>query len=133
LSQVTSSQSAFDFADSDRRSANPTRGEAGAQVSPPLFAGSTYNAENDEVRLSRQMQGIFDCMKDGHWRTLAEIQAIVRAGSEASISARLRHFRKRQWGQNTVNRRRRGEVALGIHEYQLIVNPLKRFALEKAL
>jgi hypothetical protein len=74
------------------------------------------------------MQAVFDCMKDGRWRTLAEIHANVRGGSEASISARLRDFRKRQWGQNTVNRRRRGEAALGIHEYQLIVNPTKRFA-----
>lgn len=72
-------------------------------------------------------------MKGGCWRTLAEIHAIVRCGSEASISARLRDFRKTQWGQNTVNRRRRGEAALGSHEYQLIANPFKRFEVEKAL
>ena len=79
------------------------------------------------------MQGIYDCMKDGCWRTLAEIHAIVRRGSEASISARLRDFRKRQWGQNAVNRRWRGEAALGIHEYQLIVKPARRFTAEGAL
>ena len=130
LSQVTPPQGTLDFADHDRGAANPTRWEARAQVSSPLFAGSTYKAEHDEVRLSRLMQAVFDWMKvkDGRWRTLAEIHAIVRGGSDASISARLRHFRKRQWGQNTVNRRRRGEAALGIPEYQLIVNPAKRFA-----
>jgi hypothetical protein len=79
------------------------------------------------------MQAIYYCMKDGCWRTLAEIHAIVRVGSEASISARLRDFRKNQWGANTVNRRRRGEAALGIHEYQLILNPKRRFTAQGAL
>jgi hypothetical protein len=74
------------------------------------------------------MLAVYGCMSDQQWRTLAEIRAFIKCGSEASISAPVRDFRKKQWGQNTVNRRRRGQAALGIHEYQLIVNLTKRFA-----
>jgi len=116
LSQVT-----FDFADKDRRNANPTRWESRAQVSPPLFAGTTYNPTVDEVRLSGQMLAVYGCMSDRQWRTLAEIRAFIKCGSEAGISARLRDLRKQRWGRHTVNRRRRGSAEDGLFEYQLII------------
>jgi hypothetical protein len=59
-------------------------------------------------------------MKNGKWRTLAEIEEAT-ADSVASISARLRDFRKEHFGAHTVNRRPRGDRIRGLYEYQLIV------------
>ena len=73
------------------------------------------------------MLAVYGCMSDQQWRTLAEIRAFIKCGSEAGISARLRDLRKKTWGQNVVNKRRRGDPSLGIYEYQLIVNPATRF------
>jgi hypothetical protein len=43
----------------------------------------------------------------------------IGSGSEAGVSARLRDFRKSDFGGHVVNRRRRGECSLGVFEYQL--------------
>ena len=120
---MNDSQGVLDFADRESRAVNPTRSTAAAQVSPPVFGGTTYNAEQDEVRLSGQMLAVYGCMSDQQWRTLAEIRALIKCGSEAGISARLRDLRKKTCGQNIVNKRRRGDPSVGIYEYQLIVNP----------
>ncbi|TRZ72904.1 MAG: hypothetical protein D4R97_05475 [Bacteroidetes bacterium] len=88
---------------------------------PPYFAGSDYQPEIDDKRLTGQLLRIFDCMKDGKWRTLSEISEIT-GDHEASISAQLRHLRKKQFGSHTVNKRRRGERECGLFEYQLILN-----------
>lgn len=118
------SQPEFDFdANRDRARANPSRWASHRQVTPPSFDGSTYNAEHDEIRLSGQMAAVFTCMSDGRWRTLAEIRAEIKRGSEAGISARLRDCRKQKHGGSIVNRRRRGNSGDGLFEYQLIVNP----------
>jgi hypothetical protein len=62
-------------------------------------------------------------MKDGVWRTLSEIEKVLGVGhSQAGISARLRDFRKEKFGGHTVERRRRGNAAKGLHEYRLIIN-----------
>ncbi len=45
----------LDFADRDRRNANHTKRQVG-QVSQPLFHGTSFEPEHDEVRLFRQMQ-----------------------------------------------------------------------------
>lgn len=89
-------------------------------VSEPRFAGDTYDANYDSARLSGQMLAVYNLMRDGCWRTLSEINAVVN-GSEAGISARLRDCRKNKWGGNIVNRRRRGKEKSGCHEYQLII------------
>ena len=110
----------IDYVNQDRRLANPL------YVPPvlPLFDGPTYKAEHDAERLSRLLDKVFDCMRDRRFRTLQEIQAIT-GGSEAGVSARLRDLRKSRWGGHTVERRRRGEAARGIYEYQLIENRAK--------
>jgi uncharacterized protein YueI len=59
-------------------------------------------------------------MQDGEWRTLAEIETIT-GDPQASISAQLRHLRKKRFGYHTVNKQRRA-CYLGTFEYQLIVN-----------
>lgn len=79
------------------------------------FSGRTYQACYDRERLNAQQRRVFDLMLDGEWRTLQEIREKT-ADPEASISARLRDFRKFGW---FVDRQRRGEPKLGIFEYRL--------------
>jgi hypothetical protein len=79
--------------------------------------GDTFQMSLDFKRLNNQAQKIFDVMSDGKWRTLSQIAADTYF-PEASVSARLRDFRKPRFGGHTVNRRRRGG---GLYEYQLII------------
>ena len=53
------------------------------------------------VRLSGQLLKVFELMKDGRARTLAEIADRTRH-PEASVSARLRDLRKGQFGTHSV-------------------------------
>jgi len=80
--------------------------------------GQTYEPALDKVRLNTQQQRIFDVMKDGGWRTLSSI-ASVTGDPEASISARLRDFRKHKFGGFPVERRR--EDGGGLHAYRLVL------------
>lgn len=82
------------------------------------FDGPTYDRDKDKDRLSGQFQKVFDTMRDGQWRTLDDI-TVITGYPNASISARLRDFRKDKFGKHTVERRR---VAQGLFEYRLIVN-----------
>jgi hypothetical protein len=88
---------------------------------PRRFDGATYEPAHDRERLSTQYERVYALMRDGRWRTLSEIHAAV-GGSEAGISARLRDLRKAERGGHTVDRRRRGNPADGVHEYRLVVN-----------
>ena len=65
--------------------------------------GAAYVAQEDFIRLNRQQQRVFDVMKDGQWRTLADIAALT-GDPEASVSARLRDLRKARFGGSTVER-----------------------------
>ena len=86
----------------------------------PHFDGKSYEAEFDYERLSKAIRKTYECMKDGKWRTLAEICAVT-GGREASESARLRDFRKEKFGSHTVDRRIRGERKNGLYEYRLLL------------
>jgi hypothetical protein len=88
---------------------------------PFSFDGPEFSAPFDEKRLTGQMLRIWGLMKDGAWRTLNEIR-LITGDPPASISAQLRHLRKRRFGRHTVNRRARGERLHGLFEYQVIVN-----------
>lgn len=81
--------------------------------------GETFDSTLDGPRLNEQARRVFELMSDGVWRTLAEI-ADATGSPTQSVSARLRDFRKREFGAHTVNRRRRGEASAGVWEYQLI-------------
>lgn len=70
----------------------------------------------DCARLEGQTRRIFDLMKDGTYRTLAEIENLT-GYPQASISAQLRHLRKLRFGGNQVDKRRRDNG--GQWEYQL--------------
>lgn len=85
--------------------------------------GSTYIPEFDRDRLNAQQLRVMATMLDGEFRTLGEIQhtGAARTGHvdpEASISARLRDFRKIGC---TVERRRRGDPKVGLFEYRVLV------------
>lgn len=61
------------------------------------FDGATYDDARDGGRLNRQHDIIYALMRDGRPRTLAEIEAAT-GFPQASISARLRDFRKPRFG-----------------------------------
>ena len=84
------------------------------------FDGSDYKPAVDDVRLAGQILRIFNCMSDGQWRTLGEVAFATRT-PEASVSAQLRHLRKKRFGGHTVNKRHVGAEETGLWEYQLIV------------
>lgn len=86
------------------------------------FDGDTYVEDLDQDRLSSQLERVFEYMSNviGH-ATLFEIIKTT-GGTTASVSARLRDFRKPKFGGHIVNRRRRGSGNNGIWEYQLTIN-----------
>lgn len=89
---------------------------------PPAEAkidGATFDPKLDGARLDSQLERVRAVMRDGLWRTLAEIQRAIGGGSEAAISARLRDFRKIRHGAWKVDRRRRGDPSRGLHEYRV--------------
>jgi len=88
------------------------------------FSGATYDPELDRERLGAQARKVWDVMEDGTWRTLDELQDATGIRSHASLSARLRDFRKEAFGRHTVTRRRRPGVdpEEGAFEYQLVPN-----------
>jgi len=57
-------------------------------------------------------------MSDGDWRTLSEIGEAT-GDPVASVSAQLRHLRKRRFGAYIVDKRSRGDRALGLFEYRV--------------
>jgi hypothetical protein len=83
---------------------------------PPKFDGDTYDAERDGRRLNRQLMAVWMVVRDERWRTLAQI-ADETGEPEASISARLRDFRKPHIMGATVERR---HVKQGLWEYRVI-------------
>lgn len=85
---------------------------------PPDMArdGKTFDPLKDYERLNRQQRLVWDVMKDGGWRTLRAIGDLTDQ-PEASISARLRDFRK--FGL-TVDRKR-VEGRNGLWEYRVTI------------
>lgn len=79
--------------------------------------GDTFDPVRDFERLADQHRRVWAVMRDGQWRTLAEL-AQATGSPEASVSARLRDFRKERFGGQRVDRRRRTE---GQFEYRLEV------------
>lgn len=79
------------------------------------FNGSDYNERHDKDRLTRQVDRLYHFMKDGRWRTLAEIERSTGIPA-ASASAQLRNLRK--IGTN-FSKRPRGDRSQGLWEYRL--------------
>ena len=78
--------------------------------------GRTFDPFLDTGRLNEQARRVFTIMRDNQWRSLYEI-SVETGDPEASISARLRDFRKPRFGSLVVNRRRR--LKAGLYEYQI--------------
>jgi hypothetical protein len=89
----------------------------------PDFDGETYEPEIDHDRLGAQALRVWTVVSDAQWRTLAAIEQLT-GDPQASISARLRDFRKGKFGAHTVERRRRDDQR-GLFEYRVIPRPLK--------
>lgn len=96
------------------------RGDKRTEPSPKsvAFDGETYDPKKDGNRLSSQLDRVWNSMINGEWKTLAQLRKEC-GGTEASISARVRDFRKEKFGSHTVESRR---VAGGLWEYRLILN-----------
>ncbi len=101
------------FAGISRYDSAPKRGR---------FAGDTYDPKHDDARLSGQLARVFELMRDGIWRTLGEIEAAT-GDPQASISAQLRHLRKKRFGGHDVEKRQRGERERGLYEYRVEAKP----------
>ena len=86
---------------------------------PRSFDGPPELDAADHARLGKQIDAIFQTMRDGQWRTLAQIAALT-GYPEASVSAQLRHLRKPRFGAHTVDRRRVGFG--GAWEYRVEVS-----------
>lgn len=87
----------------------------------PRFNGSDYVRALDDVRLTGQLYRIFDAMRDGRWWTLKEIEAVT-GDPQSSISAQLRHLRKKRFGSHTVKKERVDKTKGAPWVYRLIVN-----------
>lgn len=81
------------------------------------FDGATYQPAHDCARLNRQLQKVYEIMRDGVEHTPEELER--RTGENwASISARLRDLRKPKFGRHRVLRRR---IERGVFGYRLEV------------
>lgn len=83
--------------------------------------GDTFDPALDTLRLNKQMRAVYSVVRGGDWWTLGAIAAAT-GSPEASVSARLRDFRKRQYGGHQVNRRRVHPPSGGHWQYQLVWN-----------
>ena len=90
-------------------------------MSSPDFDGPVYDPAYDKIRLTGQINRVFNAMKDRKWLTLGEIHYIT-TDPESSISAQLRHLRKPKFGAHQVEKRPRGARDKGLWEYRLYVN-----------
>jgi len=86
-------------------------------VRKPDFDGAEYDSSLDKVRLSGQLEKIYELMRDGRWRTVATV-AHVTGYPENSIQAQLRNLRKDRFGGYLVEKRR--VTPNGLYEYRVL-------------
>ena len=82
-----------------------------------IFDGSNYDHARDSLRLGKQLDKIFNIMKDGVPRTLSQIESLT-GDPQASISAQLRHLRKERFGSHQLSKIYCGQ---GLYTYCLTV------------
>jgi predicted transcriptional regulator len=84
------------------------------------FNGSDYIPIRDDARLSRQIDRVYACMKDGKRRTLSQISRIT-GDPEASVSAQLRHLKKPKFAAQFPNIDvKKNNLGGGLYEYWLV-------------
>jgi len=85
--------------------------------------GPAFDSACDAARLRTQTEIIREVMLSAAecatWLTLREIELLTHF-PQASISAQLRHLRKRAFGGWVVEKRRREPAAEGIWEYRVL-------------
>lgn len=79
------------------------------------FNGADYKPERDNSRLGPQITRVFEAMRDRQWHTLAELERIT-GDPPASISAQLRHLRKKRFGSYVIER---DHIKNGLYRYRL--------------
>lgn len=79
------------------------------------FDGDDYVPPRDDPRLTSQHERLRSLMFDGDWRSLRQISEAT-GDPEASVSAQLRHLRKKRFGGYEVDRR---HVGGGLYEYRV--------------
>ena len=84
----------------------------------PLSFGGRLDPD-EPIRLGKQALRVFAYMRCRQWCTLSNIE-LSTGIPQASVSARLRDFRKPPFGSHTVDVRRRKGAAQ--REYRLTVN-----------
>ena len=94
----------------------PSKGWLCQQHEAECADGSTYEHPRDHERLAAQRTRVKAVVRDGQWHTLDGISTTT-GDPPASVSARLRDFRKEKFGALTVERQ---YVADGLWEYRLL-------------
>ena len=83
------------------------------------FNGSDYIPSLDDKRLTTQHERVKQAMSFGRWLTLSELE-VITGDNQASISAQIRHLRKKRFGGFTIEKQRRGRAGNGLFEYRLV-------------
>lgn len=86
--------------------------------------GTTFSHTLDYIRLNQQATDVWCAMRDGRWHTLRGLSRLT-GHPEASVSARLRDFRKEKFGHHSVERER---VLGGLYHYRLVPNAAVKVA-----
>jgi hypothetical protein len=95
------------------------RNESGRRVIVTATFGPAYDKRRDGARLNRQHERIRDFMLARcDWKTLAELSQAL-GYPESSVSAQLRHLRKKRFGAHLVLKRRRNGKK-GTWEYSVL-------------
>ena len=79
------------------------------------FDGSDYDHKRDGIRLTGQLERVFNVMKSGEWITLRQLSDRARC-PEASASAQLRNLRKDRFGGFEVEKK---YDHMGVFSYRL--------------
>ena len=81
------------------------------------FDGSDYVHKRDGIRLTGQLERVFDVMKSGQWISLRELSDRAKC-PEASASAQMRNLRKERFGKFKVEKK---YTHMGLFLYRLKV------------
>jgi hypothetical protein len=89
---------------------------------PPRFGCYFEGPEEDNKvarmkRLTGQLLDVYEAMKDGQRRTLRELEQLT-GHPPASISAQLRHLRKKRFGEFVVEKEHIGN---GLYQYWMVL------------
>ena len=79
------------------------------------FDGSDYIHKRDGIRLTGQLERVFNVMKNGDWITLRQLATKSKC-PEASASAQLRNLRKDRFGGYLIEKK---YSHLGVFLYKL--------------